>query len=102
MSTTPEGNLKLKVKEFLNSLGILCFWFMPMMMGYGKRGIPDFVVCYKGRYVTIETKCFGRPEGPAQVQRGEEIEAAQGIRIRCNLKTENENMENIKSVFRAI
>lgn len=81
MSTTPEGLLKLKIKEYLTSLGPDCFWFMPMMMGYGKKGIPDFVTCYRGRWVSIETKVQGRKEKPWQKQRAEEIMLAGGVHI---------------------
>lgn len=81
MSNTPEGNLKYKIKEFLSSLGPDCFWFMPMMMGYGKKGIPDFVGCFKGFWFSIESKVKGGKEKPWQKQRAEEITAAGGLHI---------------------
>lgn len=79
--TTPEGTLKYKIKEYLNSLAPDCFWFMPMMMGYGKRGIPDFVGCFKGRFFSIEVKVQGRKPRPWQAERGAEITLAGGLQI---------------------
>lgn len=81
MSNTPEGQLKFKIKGYLNELGPNCFWFMPMMNGFGKSGIPDFVVCFRGRYVTIEVKVHGRKPKPWQELRGQEITLAGGLHV---------------------
>jgi hypothetical protein len=54
---TPEGKIKKLVKDWLNS--IEAYYFMPVQAGYGARTL-DFLVCYKGRFIAIETK---RPGG---------------------------------------
>ena len=54
---TPEGKIKQEVKDWLNEIG--AYWFMPVQMGYGQKTL-DFLVCYKGRFIGIETK---RPGG---------------------------------------
>jgi hypothetical protein len=37
------------------------FWYyMPVQTGYGVKGIPDFVCCYRGQFIGIETKKPGR------------------------------------------
>lgn len=51
---TPEGKVKEKVKDVLRSLG--AYYVMPVTGGYGASGAPDFIVCYKGRFVGIECK----------------------------------------------
>ena len=48
--STPEGTVKYKIKEYLKSLAPALWYFMPVPTGYGVRGIPDFVGCYKGRF----------------------------------------------------
>lgn len=52
-----EGDVKKVVKQILDDLG--AWWYMPVQTGYGVKGVPDFICCYKGRLVGIETK-FGK------------------------------------------
>lgn len=58
MSKGPEAKLKAEIKEFLEDLGC---WILPYVTtGYGRSGIPDFLVCYKGRFIGIEVKAPGK------------------------------------------
>ena len=57
MTATPEGRVKRDVKTYLASLG--AWWSMPIGSGFGKSGVPDFLVCHQGRFVAIETKAPG-------------------------------------------
>lgn len=54
-SKTPEGKVKDRVKEILDKEA-KCWYFMPVQNGAGQAGIPDFIVCWRGRFVGIETK----------------------------------------------
>lgn len=54
MAMTPEGKLKKQVKDYLRSVG--AWWYMPVQNGMGVVGIPDFIVCYRGMLLGIETK----------------------------------------------
>lgn len=58
MALTPEGRVKKGVKALLNSMGI--FYYMPMQTGHGVVGIPDFICCWNGRYLAVETKAPGK------------------------------------------
>ena len=51
---TAEAKVKKWVKEVLNALG--AYYAMPATGGYGSSGVPDFLVCYKGRFIGIECK----------------------------------------------
>ena len=51
---TPEAKVKKQVKTLLTQLG--AYYVMPVTGGYGRQGVPDFLVCYKGRFIGIETK----------------------------------------------
>jgi hypothetical protein len=53
---TPEGKVKKRIDLYLKSLGRDWWGFKPMMMGYGRKGIPDIIGCYKGLFVAIEVK----------------------------------------------
>ena len=74
---TPESDLKDKVKSYLSGIPNLFFW-MPVPTGYGMRGIPDFVGCYRGIFFAIETKAPRGKETPWQRLTREKIIAAGG------------------------
>lgn len=51
---TPEGEVKAKVKKILHEWGVM-YW-MPGMGAYGRNGVSDFIGCFHGRFIAIETK----------------------------------------------
>jgi len=55
---TPEGRVKVAVKKLLKAKGI--WYFCPMQNGMGVVGIPDFICCWQGRFLAIETKAPGK------------------------------------------
>lgn len=55
---TPEGRVKNAVKKVLKDHNI--WFFMPMQNGFGVVGIPDFICCWEGRFLAIETKAPGK------------------------------------------
>jgi len=60
MATTPEGKVKLAVKAYLRSIG--AWYYMPVPNGMGRVGCPDFLVCWRGLFIAIETKAPGKRE----------------------------------------
>lgn len=102
---TPEGQLKKELKVLLASKEPDCFWFMPMTFGYGKSGIPDFILCFRGVFCSIETKVHGRKEKDWQEERGKEIAAAKGVRIQLHareLKDIPAEVEKVRRIFDVI
>ena len=73
---TPEGKIKEQVKAMLKAEEV--WYFLPVSNGFGVHGIPDFVCCYKGRSLFIETKKPGGKATPLQLRQKELIEAAGG------------------------
>ena len=55
---TPEGKVKAAVKKYLLGQGVW-FW-MPVSNGMGQVGIPDFICCFNGVFIAIETKAPGK------------------------------------------
>lgn len=51
---TPEGRVKKKVKDLLNSKQV--YHFSPQSGIYGRSGIPDIIGCYHGSFFAIECK----------------------------------------------
>lgn len=76
---TPEGKVKADLKKYLSSLGEACWYYCPVPMGYGKRGVPDFIICYKGYFIAPETKRPGGKSEPFQNEQHEQIRAAGGF-----------------------
>jgi len=73
-----EGHVKQYIKEVCKLRG--AWYVMPVMRaGMGRQGIPDFIICYRGVFLAIETK-FGRNK-PTAHQRRElgEIAKAGGV-----------------------
>lgn len=66
MATTPEGKVKAAVKKRLKELGV---WFcMPMGTGFGNSGVPDFLCCWNGQFLAIETKAPGKRSNTTTLQ----------------------------------
>lgn len=76
MAQTPEGKVKAQVKKYLATKG--AWWCMPIGTGWGRSGIPDFLVAWRGQFIAIETKAPGKIKNTTTMQDREldEIRAA--------------------------
>lgn len=74
---TPEGKVKAKVKKVLSEVG--AYYAMPMGTGYGNAGVPDFLVCFRGRFIGIECKANGGKPTALQLKNLADIESAGGL-----------------------
>ena len=54
MAMTPEGKVKKRAKEHLDTAG--AYYFMPATGGFGRSGVPDIVGCFNGVFFAIECK----------------------------------------------
>lgn len=50
----PEAKVKAKVKLILKSHN--AYYAMPQSGGFASSGIPDFLVCFRGKFFGIECK----------------------------------------------
>lgn len=93
MASTPEGRVKAAVKAFLKEHGV--WFFMPVSNGMGVVGIPDFICCWQGRFLAIETKAPGKRGNttPNQKQKIAEIQRADGLALVVD------DVEQLKGVF---
>lgn len=92
---TPEGRVKLQIKKWLYDHGFIRagssqdswpdkpvgWYYMPMQNGMGVHGIPDFICCFSGRFISIEAKAPGGEPTENQKDRGDEIIIAGGVWI---------------------
>jgi hypothetical protein len=79
---TPEGKVKDKVKRLLKAMDI--YYAMPATGGYGASGIPDFLVCLKGKFIGVECKAGKGKPTALQLKNLAEIEASGGISVIVN------------------
>lgn len=78
---TPEGKVKALCKRVLTSHNV--WYYMPVQNGMGVIGIPDFICCWKGRFLAVECKAPGKISSttPNQKNRISEINDHGGTAI---------------------
>lgn len=60
-----EAWVKKEVRKILRLYTGL-YYYMPQAGMYGTVGLPDFILCYKGQFIGIETKANGNT--PTEIQ----------------------------------
>ena len=93
MAATPESKVKKKVVDLLKAAG--SYYFYPVTGGWGNSGVPDVVVCHKGRFIGIECKAGKNKPTKLQQKNLSDIAAAGGIALIVN-------EDNIDDVSRMI
>lgn len=74
----PERRLVQKIQAYLEAQGARPF----KIHGddsYQEAGIPDLLVCYRGRFIGLEVKLLGNAPSPLQEKVLREIKASGGI-----------------------
>jgi len=54
MAATPESKVKAKGIDIFKKYN--AYYFFPAQNGYGRAGVPDAIVCFKGRFLGVEFK----------------------------------------------
>ena len=93
---TPEAKVKAKVKRILAELG--AYYAMPMTGGYGNSGVPDFLVCLRGRFYAIECKANGGKTTALQEKHLADIRGAGGVSLiihEANVENLRKELENV-------
>lgn len=57
------------------------YYFFPVMGGYGRSGIPDIIVCYRGQFIAVECKAGFNKTTPLQDKELAAISTAGGITL---------------------
>ena len=87
---TPEAKVKKRVKEILTDLG--AYYSMPVTGGYGRSGVPDFLICLRVRFYAIECKANGGKTTALQDKHLADIRGAGGV----SLVVHEANVENLR------
>lgn len=94
--TTPEGKVKAQVRKILDELGI--YWFCPRGTAMGRSGIPDFICCAEGAFISIETKAGKNQPTALQNIEMTRIKKAGGFAFVIN----EQNVDNLKATLAQI
>ena len=95
MGSTPEAAVKKKIRQILDSAG--AYYAMPVGSAYGKSGVPDFLVCYRGKFIGIEAKAGKNTTTALQDRELATIVQAGGVALIVN---END-LGQLQEVFNA-
>lgn len=76
---TPEGKVKAKVTKALKAMG--AYYCFPVTGGFGASGVPDILICYRGRFIAIECKAGKGRVTALQQSNLEAITQAGGIAL---------------------
>lgn len=66
MAKTPEKKVKDKIVAKLKAAG--AYYFYPVTGGFSSSGVPDIIVCYRGKFIGIEVKADLTKKGPTALQ----------------------------------
>jgi Holliday junction resolvase len=87
---TPEAKVKKKIVAVLKEHG--AYYFYPVTGGFGRSGVPDIIVCHRGRFIGIECKAGKNKPTPLQEKNLQDIEVAGGIAMVVN----EDNIADVK------
>jgi pantoate kinase len=82
MASTPEVLVKKKIRKLLDEMG--AYYAMPIGTGYGNSGVPDFVICHKGRFIAVEAKAGRNKPTALQEMHLQKISDRGGIALVIN------------------
>jgi hypothetical protein len=99
MATTPEGKIKAKVKKLLNRHKV--YSHMPVQNGMGSPTL-DFVCCFLGAYLAIETKAPGKKPTPRQQKTMGQIRAAEGLALVVSCDDDIEKLDQLLTGLAAL
>jgi len=85
MASTPEVLVKAKIKKILKDNGV--YYAMPIGTGFGNSGVPDFLCCVNGRFLSIEAKAGRNIPTALQEKNMRDIRIAGGVALVVNEDT---------------
>jgi len=95
MSKGPESKVKDAVKKLIKLHK--AYYVMPIGGGYSVVGVPDFLICHKGRFIGVETKAGRNKPTAMQHKNLRDIELAGGVSLVIN-ETNIHELEEILNI----
>ena len=95
MALTPEAKVKKQVSKILDEYG--AYYFYPATGGFGRSGVPDIIVCFKGHFIGIECKAKKNTPTALQLRELQKIVMAGGDTVVVN----EDNIDVVRSILDA-
>jgi len=95
MALTPEKKVKNAVAKILDEYG--AYYFYPATGGFGRSGVPDIIVCFKGHFIGIECKAKKNTPTALQLRELQKITIAGGDTVVVN----EDNIDVVRSILDA-
>ena len=89
-----EQTIQHEILQYLNSLHPDVYVVKVILAN--KRGVPDLLCCYRGKFIGLEIKQPGGKLSPIQIFEGQLIERAGGKWYRI------ESLDDVKSVLKGM
>jgi Holliday junction resolvase len=93
MAQTPEAKVKSKCRKLLDAFG--AYYFFPATGGFGRSGVPDIVISYKGRFFAIECKAGNNTPTPLQQREIKAINDSGAVAIVVN----EDNIDDVAKIL---
>jgi len=93
MAQTPEAKVKAKCRKLLDTFG--AYYFFPATGGFGRSGVPDIVISYKGRFFAIECKAGNNKPTPLQQREIKAINDSGAVAIVVN----EDNIDDVAKIL---
>lgn len=91
---TPEGKVKARVVKTLKKLE--AYYFFPATGGYGRSGVADVIVCYRGLFIAIECKAGSNTPTALQDRELQKVRGAAGLALVIN----EDNVGDLEKIIR--
>ena len=96
MAQTAESKVKAKIIKQLKAVG--AYYFAPIGGPYAKSGVPDLIICFRGKFIAIEAKSGKNTPTTLQRINLEQIKEQGGIAVVVN----EENVETVADILSSI
>ena len=93
MASTPEVKVKKQIRKMLDEAG--AYYAMPIGTGYGNSGVPDFLICHRGRFIAVEAKAGSNKPTALQELHMERIRSNGGTALVIN----EDNLQELKELL---
>ena len=93
MASTPEVKVKKQIRKLLDEAG--AYYAMPIGTGYGNSGVPDFLICHRGRFIAVEAKAGNNKPTALQELHMERIRNNGGTALVIN----EDNLQELKELL---
>lgn len=93
MASTPEVKVKKQIRKMLDEAG--AYYAMPIGTGYGNSGVPDFLICHRGRFIAVEAKAGNNKPTALQQLHMKRVRNSGGTALVIN----EDNLQELKELL---